>query len=136
VQTILVIDDDPCLRAVCRALLEKDGYRVVEAPDGKAGLDAFGQERPDLAVCDVVMPVMDGLGFLREVRRRHPGAKVVVMSAGGACAPGDFLHAALQIGAAAALDKTSGMARLLDAVRVALAGEAPAAARGRLEAAG
>src|SRR5262245_7423157 len=121
-QTVLLIDDNAQLLAYCRRLLEENGYRVAEARDGRAGLDAFRRERPDVVVCDVFMPVMDGLGFLREARAIDSGAKVIAMSGGGDFVHGDYLHAARLMGATGVLDKPFGRARLLDAVRTALAG--------------
>jgi CheY-like chemotaxis protein len=122
VQTILVIEDNPQARQLFCWALEKAGYRALGAGDGREGLAAFRSARPDLVVCDLFMPEMDGLGFLLELRKHHPGAKVVAISGGGRDAPGDFLHAAMLLGAVAALSKPVETEELLGAVRAALAG--------------
>jgi CheY-like chemotaxis protein len=120
--TVLVIDDSATCRKFCRTALEAAGHAVLEAPDGREGLAAFEHDVPDLALCDLFMPEQDGLGFLREARRRRPGAKVLAMSAGGRWARGDFLETALQLGAADALSKPFGREELLEAVCRALGG--------------
>ena len=57
---ILVVDDDKSIVDLLRALLTLEGYEVVSAMDGKAGLAAARQEKPDLIILDVMMPEMDG----------------------------------------------------------------------------
>lgn len=69
---ILVIDDDRIQRAVVAHALVPGGHQVLEAGDGQEGLDGARLHHPDLIVCDVVMPRMDGFQFL-EVLRQEPG---------------------------------------------------------------
>ncbi len=81
---ILVIDDEPNIRRMMRIALETDGYDVEDAGDGKAGLELFGDGSPfDAVVLDQKMPGMDGLETLKEIRRRSPGAAVVMATAYG-----------------------------------------------------
>ena len=68
---VLVIDDDPSIRALTRAMLEKAGWAVTEAGNGVEALKAMERERPSLIFLDLVMPEMDGFTFAAEVRR-HP----------------------------------------------------------------
>ena len=79
--TVLVVDDDDGIRAVVRDALEFDGYRVVEAPDGKAGLAVLEGIEPCLVLLDMRMPVLDGWGFSVAYRERSIGAPLVVMTA-------------------------------------------------------
>ena len=65
---ILVVDDDPTQRLLCREALEQRGYRVEEAEDGESGLAAARSVRPDLILLDVMMPGMDGYAVCREIR--------------------------------------------------------------------
>jgi CheY-like chemotaxis protein len=118
--TVLVIEDNPYVRDVFRRVLEGAGHRVVEAADGAAGVQAFYREPPDVTVCDLYLPGLDGLGVLRQLRQARPGAKVVVVSGGGDGEWGDQLRAAELFGAAEALAKPFGPARLLGAVDRAL----------------
>ncbi len=65
---ILVVDDDPDLQRQMKALLGKKGYQVVAAYDGDEGLQKVVEERPDLIVLDVMMPVKDGFTACRELK--------------------------------------------------------------------
>lgn len=65
--TILIIDDNNDIRQYERTLLQ-DTYFVIEAADGKEGLEVARREVPDLVVCDVMMPVMDGLEFTEQLK--------------------------------------------------------------------
>jgi DNA-binding response OmpR family regulator len=65
---VLVIDDEPDIRALLRGLLERAGYEVDEAPDGRAGLRAFYATPPDLVLLDVGMPELDGWATLERLR--------------------------------------------------------------------
>src|SRR5881628_4147092 len=80
---ILVIDDEPGLRQSLGLLLTDAGYTVTAEQDGKRGLDRALAEAFDLVLCDVRMPAMDGLTFLRGYRQRGGTALVIVMSAYG-----------------------------------------------------
>lgn len=66
---ILVVDDEPQIRAVLRGYLEADGFEVAEAADGEAALVALRDQNPDLVLLDVMLPEIDGLEVLRELRR-------------------------------------------------------------------
>ena len=66
---ILVVDDEAGMRHMLRLVLEKEGYEVIDAPDAETGLEILEKEEADVALCDIRMPGMDGLGFLREVVR-------------------------------------------------------------------
>ena len=70
-KTILVVDDEPNLRSLVRAYLEKDGYRVVTAGNGREALFMARDEKPDLIVLDIMMPEMDGKEFMRLHRRER-----------------------------------------------------------------
>jgi len=65
---ILIVDDSPTSRAALKSLLERMAHSVVEADDGKKGLEMYQQDRPDLVLIDVVMPVMDGYEAARRMR--------------------------------------------------------------------
>ena len=75
----LVIDDLPDNRAMLRHALEREGWLVAEAENGHAGLALFGERRPSLILLDLMMPVMDGFEFLRELRSRDDGRAVPVV---------------------------------------------------------
>lgn len=68
-ETILLVDDEAKLVDVLRAYLERDGYRVVTAGDGRDALMQFRQARPDLIVLDLMLPEIDGLEVCRRIRQ-------------------------------------------------------------------
>lgn len=68
-QTILVVDDEPKLVDVVRAYLERDGYRVVTAGDGRSALEQFHRAIPDLIILDLMLPQVDGLEVCRRIRQ-------------------------------------------------------------------
>jgi DNA-binding response OmpR family regulator len=82
---ILVVDDDPKIVRLVRTYLEREGFRVVEASDGKSALAAIALEAPALVVLDLMLPEVDGLAVTRAVRRtdRTP---IVMLSARGTTA--------------------------------------------------
>jgi len=83
VRQILVVEDDASIRGLVSDLLRDDGYQVSEACNGAEALDAVREQRPDLIVLDLMMPVMDGWTFVEECRR-EPGfddVPIVVTSA-------------------------------------------------------
>ena len=78
--TILVVDDEPQMRDVCRATLASEGYQVIQAGDGLEALEILDRHRGgvDLVVSDTVMPRMGGRELLWEMSRRHPGVPVLL----------------------------------------------------------
>jgi two-component system chemotaxis response regulator CheY len=68
---ILVIDDSASLREVVSIALQGAGYEVVLAADGQQALDKLDGSRIHLAICDVNMPVMDGISFVKAVKKRR-----------------------------------------------------------------
>ncbi|MEX0786596.1 MAG: response regulator [Dehalococcoidia bacterium] len=66
--TILVVDDEPAIRALVRATLESSGYRLLEAPDGVSALSIAQRERPDLVLLDIALPRVNGLDVCRRLK--------------------------------------------------------------------
>ena len=63
-KTILVIEDHDDIRESTAEILELAGYRVFTAPEGKTGVEMALQHIPDLILCDIMMPILDGYGFM------------------------------------------------------------------------
>jgi response regulator RpfG family c-di-GMP phosphodiesterase len=80
---ILIVDDDPIVRALMRATLEVDGYDIIEADDGDEACALYETSRPQLLIADVVMPRMDGFTLCRELRSRPQSAYVPILMATG-----------------------------------------------------
>jgi len=64
----LVVDDEPKIRDLARRYLEADGFQVLEAADGEAALTVLAETEPDIVVTDIMMPVLNGLELLRQIR--------------------------------------------------------------------
>jgi CheY-like chemotaxis protein len=80
-ETIIVVDDDPLTLQVCCRLLAEDGYQVVPAPDGETALEILSRgEQADMALVDVMMPGMNGIELVQELKSSYRGVKVALMS--------------------------------------------------------
>jgi len=69
-KTIMIIDDSATLRQVVAVTLKKAGYDVIEASDGKDALNKLTGQKVNLIICDVNMPNMDGITFLKEIKNK------------------------------------------------------------------
>jgi two-component system, NarL family, response regulator LiaR len=120
---VLVVDDHAVVREGLRTFLElQEGIAVVgEAADGEEAVRQAEALRPDVIVMDLVMPRLDGVGAMRELRRRLPSARVIVLTS---FVEDERLLPAIQAGAAGYLLKNVAPAELARAVRAAHAGEA------------
>ena len=78
-QTALVVDDLPDNRTLLAALLEGEGWNVIQADNGRTALQAIDIQLPSLILLDLMMPVMDGFEFLREIRQREDGRLIPVV---------------------------------------------------------
>ncbi len=78
-QTILIIEDSALLRSVASDALKEAGFHVIEASDGKEGLERAKRAHPALILLDLMMPVMDGVTMLKELRRDEWGKHVPVI---------------------------------------------------------
>ena len=82
-ETILVVDDDPTVSDVVRRYLERAGYSVTLAGDGRDALAAYERVRPDLVVLDLMLPGIDGLEVCRRLRASAPDVPIVMLTALG-----------------------------------------------------
>ncbi len=82
-KSILVIDDDIQVRQLLRQILEREGYYVLDAPDGNKGLKLYRQSPTDLIITDIIMPEKEGLETIRELKREFPDVKIIAISGGG-----------------------------------------------------
>jgi two-component system, NarL family, response regulator LiaR len=121
--TVLLVDDHAVVREGIRSFLElQEGIEVVgEGGDGEEAVRMAAQLRPDVILMDLVMPRLDGVGAMRELRRRLPEVRVIVLTS---FSDDDRLLPAIQAGAAGYLLKDVQPQELARAVRAAHAGEA------------
>jgi DNA-binding NarL/FixJ family response regulator len=120
---VLVVDDHAVVREGLRTFLElQEGIEVAgEAADGREAVRMAAELRPDVILMDLVMPRLDGVAAMRELRRRLPSSRVIVLTS---FAGDDRLLPAIQAGAAGYLLKDVEPRELARAVRAAHAGEA------------
>lgn len=117
--TILVIDDDHAVRkTICDNLLEC-GYDVYEAENGEQGLKVIQSGTiPKIVITDIIMPEKEGLETIMELKKTHPGIRLIAISGGGRTKSNDFLHLASVLGAHATLPKPLDMNRLEETIRM------------------
>src|ERR1700731_1758396 len=120
---ILVIDDDALVRQALMLVLESRGYEVQCAPEGRQGLRAYQKRRPDLVISDIIMPEMEGIQTIMELRILSRDCPIIAISGGGRLGRINFLEAAKQLGATASLSKPFQAEDLLQTVASCLAGD-------------
>lgn len=81
--TVLVVDDDEGIVYACRRTFEKEGYRVLSAADGIAGIQAIERDQPDLVFMDVTMPRLDGLSALAKIKELGLDVPIVIITGMG-----------------------------------------------------
>jgi len=80
---ILIVEDEPNMVAGLRDNFEFEGYQVISAPDGVAGLERALSETPDLVILDVMMPRMSGLDVCKQLKAKKPGIPIIMLTARG-----------------------------------------------------
>lgn len=118
---VAIVEDHALTRAGLRTALESSFDVVAEAADGASGWEAIARERPDVAVIDIGIPVIDGVTLTKRVRAEMPSTRVVIVTMVDL---EDEVLAALAAGADAYCLKSSEPERIVDAVRIANEGGA------------
>jgi CheY-like chemotaxis protein len=113
---ILLIDDDTEVRTALSLILNRFGHKVIEARDGKEGMELFLGANADVVITDIVMPEKEGLEVLKEMRQMRPLVKVIAISGGGRTNPTDYLRMAKFLGAVKVLAKPISIEVLISAL--------------------
>jgi YesN/AraC family two-component response regulator len=96
---VLIIDDEPYILLMLKKMLEKAGYEVDMASNGKEGLALFEQHSIDLVITDIIMPDKEGLEIIMEMKKQRPDLKIIAISGGGRISPESYLECATHFGA-------------------------------------
>jgi two-component system chemotaxis response regulator CheY len=113
---IMVVDDAAFMRTILKKILLEAGHEVVEAGGGVEALDRYPQEKPDLVTMDITMNGMDGIETIKNLRRSHPEARVIMCSAMG---QETLVLEAIQAGALDFVVKPFKPDRIIDAIKKA-----------------
>jgi DNA-binding NtrC family response regulator len=119
---IIVIDDQEPIRRIVRRALEQEGHEVLDASEGEMGMQLLERHTADVVITDIFMPGQDGILTLRQVRKKFPAVKVIVISGGDSTGLLDLRHDAELLGAVKSLQKPFTAAELVQTVRDVLQG--------------
>jgi DNA-binding response OmpR family regulator len=114
---ILVIDDDHMVRYALSRILQRSGYDVVTASDGKRGMMLAREELPDVVITDIIMPEQEGIETIGLLRHQYPQIKIIAISGGGRIRNVDFLEMARSLGADDVISKPFEADELLGRLR-------------------
>lgn len=128
---VLIVDDNPDILLLLETNLRRSGFGIVKASDGEMALRAIDEERPDVVLLDLMMPVLDGWGVLERLAGRPSSPPVIVISAATSQSNVDRAYA---MGAVGYITKPFSLTELVDKLHEVLAAAADRAA-GRLAAA-
>ncbi|MDY0389934.1 response regulator [Desulfobulbus oligotrophicus] len=114
---ILVIDDDDQMRTLLRQVMEWAGYEVMEAENGREGMQKHLKQPADLVITDLIMPEQEGLETITSLKKAYPAIKIIAISGGGRIGPEAYLPAAQELGADKVFTKPFDVHELAEAVR-------------------
>lgn len=113
---ILIVDDDEMMRAFIRELLLINDFEITEAANGKLGLKEFRENTPDLVITDIIMPEMEGISFIRELRSHNEEIPIIAMTGNVHGRMEEYLEISSQLGADEILRKPIKSQEFLDAI--------------------
>lgn len=114
---LMIVDDDPMIREMLTQAFINENYDVIDAPDGKTALKKFRTENVDVVITDIIMPDMEGIETIRELRKIKPDAKIIAFSGGGSISPEGYLKIASSMGAQYTFQKPISIKELSEAVK-------------------
>jgi len=96
---VLIIDDEPEIREILRVYCEAEGFDVFEAENGREGVKIQRMSPADMLICDLIMPVQEGIETITGFRQEFPKVGIIAISGGGKIGPESYLEVAQQLGA-------------------------------------
>jgi len=113
---ILIIDDDARIRELFRIWLEKAGFEVCVAENGREGVEVQQKNPVDLLICDLVMPEQEGIETITQFKKNYPEIGIIAISGGGKLGPDAYLAVAEHLGAWRVFTKPVAMVKLIEAI--------------------
>ncbi len=114
---ILIVDDDDRIRELFRMWLERAGFEVYEAENGKKAMEVQQANPVDLLICDLIMPVQEGIETITQFRDNFPEVGIIAISGGGKIGPDSYLAVAEHLGAWRVFTKPVDMPVLIDTIK-------------------
>ena len=118
---ILLADDSITIQKVIELTFSDEDFDVVTVGNGRLALEKLADVRPDIVLCDIIMPEKDGIETIMDMKRLNPALRVIAISGGGRSEPEDYLHSARLLGADQTVKKPFTNEDILRAVRSLLA---------------
>ena len=115
--SVLIIEDDEFVKNMLKQTFDRAGYDVATASNGRIGIQLYQSKPFDVVITDLIMPDMEGIETITQLRKIDPGVKVIAISGGGRNRPGDYLHLAAKLGALNTFTKPVDRNALLEAVQ-------------------
>lgn len=103
--SVLIIDDEEDVRRVLRRILKRAGYTTYEAENGREAIALYRVLKPDVTITDIIMPDVEGIETIRELRSQFDAKNIIAISGGGRTNTYDYLAMAERLGAALVLRK-------------------------------
>jgi len=114
---ILIVDDEEQVREILRMWLEKAGYEIFEAVDGKMGVDVHRKTPVDMLICDLIMPGQEGFETITQFKNQYPDVCIIAISGGGQIGPESYLPVASSLGAWRVYRKPLGIALMIEEIK-------------------
>lgn len=114
---VLIIDDEQRIRDLFRLWLEREGWEVYAAENGRDGVRLQQIHQAEIVICDLLMPVQEGIETITQFRQDFPDTGIIAISGGGRIDPTSYLSVAEQFGAWRVFSKPVDMPSLIEAIK-------------------
>lgn len=114
---ILIVDDDARIRELFRLWLEREGFEILEAENGRKGVEVQRRTPVDLLICDLLMPVQEGIETITQFAGEYPAIGIIAISGGGKIGPDSYLTVAEHLGAWRVFTKPVDMPSLIKTIK-------------------
>lgn len=116
---VLLVDDDPDYLLMLKTMLERDSHEVLTASSGKEALTIAKDASFDLVITDIIMPEVEGIELIQQIKKLHPSMNCIAISGGGHFGSVPYLKAAEKLGAFQTLSKPFSREELRKAIDMA-----------------